>query len=136
MVDIPGDYPNGFNGVVSILGSHDQVGPHASVKPLLSRSATGEFNSPPKFIGPHTVDKPLFSRSTTGEFNSPPKFIGPHTVDKPLFSRSATGEFNSPPKFIGPHAVDKPLIRPVDSWAVVGCSVLRTIGIALGAPQA
>uniref|UniRef100_A0A7S0N4K5 1,4-alpha-glucan branching enzyme n=1 Tax=Pyramimonas obovata TaxID=1411642 RepID=A0A7S0N4K5_9CHLO len=26
MVDIPEDYPNGYNGVVSILGSHDQVG--------------------------------------------------------------------------------------------------------------
>eukprot|EP00959_Pyramimonas_sp_CCMP1952_P416764 8731518-Pyramimonas_sp.AAC.1 len=59
------------------------LGLDADIKPLLSHSATGEFNSPPKYLRtPPCVwcleldadIKPLLSHSTTGEFNSPPKY--------------------------------------------------------------
>eukprot|EP00976_Prorocentrum_cordatum_P083019 1185072-Prorocentrum_minimum.AAC.2 len=53
-----------------------EVVPCAAVKPLLSRSTTGEFNSPPNYLVDAGADiKPLLSHSTTGEFNSPTKYF-------------------------------------------------------------
>eukprot|EP00959_Pyramimonas_sp_CCMP1952_P232319 4854949-Pyramimonas_sp.AAC.1 len=46
----------GLGGVVAAAAggevpprAHPRVGLHTAIRPLLSRSTTGEFNSPPKF---------------------------------------------------------------------------------------